>query len=665
VLRLTGRCVRATVAVVLALIAGTLIAGTLIAPAAPAWADAPTRLADQVTDRVGAIGGQRAQVDAALRDLREAAGLQLFVVFVSSFDGVPAQEWADRTARLSDLGRNDALLAVAIHDRSYAYNVDTASRLTNEELDNVARQNIEPALARNDWAGAVVAAARGYQLALQDGGNVAAPRLQGTRASGATSVVVFLCFAVVLAVIGLVVWLVLRARKRSRAAPTDPNDPHPGVSTEQLSAKANTLLVELDDSLRVSQRELDLATAEFGAPATASFTAALGQARDNVAEAFRLRMLLEEATPAQGAPADEAGRRKLLAGIIAQCEQADAALDAESDAFDALRELETNLDQASAKLTERLAAVRTRAGTAPSEVDELKSRFAGPALAAVADNPAQVTERVHFAESSLAQSTTEAGAGDRAAAAVALRAAEQAVDQAETLLAAITRARTDLDAAAAGVTALLAEVRADLVAARTAQTAGGANPEAAGTLAVAVSQGEQSVATAEAALRESTVDPIDLGRQLRDADAALDRALAQVRDATEQAARARAVLGHAMQAAQAEIASATDYLSTRRGAVAERARTLLAEASRHLGQAQAVAATDPVTALMEAQQADRLAEQASQSARSDVDSWGGGGSGLGGFGGGVAGAVLGGIILGGNRRGGFGGSSRRGGGGRF
>ena len=142
--------------------------------------------------------------------------------------------------------------------------------------------------------------------------------------------------------------------------------------------------------------------------------------------------------------------------------------------------------------------------------------------------------------------------------------------------------------------------------------------------------------------------------------------------------------------ARAEVAAASDFVTTRRGAVGGQARTWLAEAQRQLARAEAFAATDPVSALAAAQEAHRLAASAGQSARTDVDGWSSGGSWGGGRGGGagdvVLGAILGGILSGGGGggrsrgggwggggggggwSGGFGGSgarSRRGGGGRF
>jgi hypothetical protein len=150
------------------------------------------------------------------------------------------------------------------------------------------------------------------------------------------------------------------------------------------------------------------------------------------------------------------------------------------------------------------------------------------------------------------------------------------------------------------------------------------------------------------------------------------------------------------------VATADGYVTTRRGAVHGQARTWLAEAQRRLATAESLAATDPVAALAEAQQAAHWAGQARRAALADVDAWSPPGGGFAGGGddalAGLAGAILGGILVGGGRPGyrrsrygrgwgawggnGFGGSvtrsrrvggggsfrgggSRRGGGGRF
>ena len=58
----------------------------------------PMDVADQVTDEAGVLG-DLGQYDAALQEARDA-GIQLFVVYVDSFDGLDGSTWAQQTLSL-------------------------------------------------------------------------------------------------------------------------------------------------------------------------------------------------------------------------------------------------------------------------------------------------------------------------------------------------------------------------------------------------------------------------------------------------------------------------------------------------------------------------------------------------------------------------------------
>ncbi|MBG0565557.1 TPM domain-containing protein [Actinoplanes aureus] len=631
----------------------------LVALPGPARADAPGRLAVQVTDEAGVLG-DRAGVDAALRDLRQETGIQLFVVFVGSFDGTPAQRWTDETARLSDLGDRDALLAVATTDRAYAYSFPDDSRISDDELAGVAADEIEPALARGDWSGAVIAAARGYQDAAGGG--------SGGVGLGAP----LLVLGAVLA--GALIWLWLRRRRKT--APAAPAGP----STQDLTNQANALLIELDDDLRASEREGELATAQYGAAATQRFQAALTSARGDVAEAFRLRMTLEE----EPAP-DEDTRRRTLTRIIELCRGADTRLDAESEAFDQLRDLEGRAAEVADDLDRQRAAAEAALPAAAARVEELTAHYSGSTVTAVTGNVDQARERLAFAAAALeqARSALAGTPADGPQAALAVRAAEQAIDQAVQLSTAVDKAAADLPAARTAADALVAEVEAEVAAGRAALAGDTAAPDG---LPAAVSGGEQAVAEARAALGAPRPDPVAVVARLQAADAALDSALAAARDRAERDAHARTLLAQTLPVARAEVSATDDFVATRRGAVGSEARVRLSEAHRHLALAEQLAVPDPGAALREAQQARHLAAAAGQAAQADVHSWNPagpyghrGGIDAGSF----AGAVLGGILAGGvrsgggwgggfggsgsraRRTGGGGGGGRRGGGGRF
>ncbi|GIF21516.1 hypothetical protein BJ973_005039 [Actinoplanes tereljensis] len=641
-------------AALLVLAAGLLLPGV-------AWAQAPERLAGQVTDQAGVLE-DRAAVDDALGKLQADTGIQLFVVLVDSFDGTPAQDWTDETARLSDLGDRDALLAVATGDRAYAYSFPDDSRLTDSELSDVAANDIEPALAKSDWSAAVIAAAQGYH-----------------KAAGAGSSLTWVVVLILLVIVVALGWVFVRRRRAARStapAPAQPARP----SLAELTDQANALLIELDDDLRASERELELAAGQYGAAAAGPFRAALDASRQDVAEAFRLRMTLDE-VPAP----DEATRRRTLAQIIERCQAADARLDAESEAFDRLRDLEGHAAEVADELDRRRAALEAALPAATTTIQDLLARYAGSAVTAITANVDQARERLTFAASALTQARTDLAAaaspqapetpsgdpaavpgGDRAEAALAVRAAEQAVDQADQLIAAVNRAATDLPAARVAADALIAEVTAEIAAARAVLNGGGTVPAG---LAAAVSGGEQAVAEVRAGLAAAQPDPVAAVARLQAADAALDDALDAARDTAERDARARSLLAQALPVARGEVAAANDFITTRRGAVDAGARASLSEAQRHLALAESLAASNPGAALTEAQQAQQLAASAGRVARTDVQSWGGGGGGGygrpgGGFdAGSFAGAVLGGILSGAARSGHGGGGGSWGGGG--
>ena len=77
------------------------VVALLLLTGGPAYAVPPFRLADQVTDEVGALRGREDEVDEAVDELRRANGIQLFVVFAASFDGAEGADWASATAELS------------------------------------------------------------------------------------------------------------------------------------------------------------------------------------------------------------------------------------------------------------------------------------------------------------------------------------------------------------------------------------------------------------------------------------------------------------------------------------------------------------------------------------------------------------------------------------
>lgn len=590
-----------------------VVLGTAIALAAPAAAIAepPVDLGGAyVFDPVGAVAGQEGAITDALDRLAADTDVQLFVVYVDSFDGVPSgQSWADATAERNGLGNNDVLMAVAVKDRNYQLSYPKNFELSDTETQQIESELIEPRLSENDWAGAAIAAADGLRE------KITAPG-----------------FPWGWILLGLIVLLALALFTRSRVRKNRVVAAQK-LSQKELDQRAGILLVQLDDEIKTSEQELGFAVAQFGDEAAKPFVTALAAAKEKARTAFELRQKLDDAFPES---ADE--RRAMTLKIVELAEAADAELDAQADAFDELRALEKTAP-------EQLAAVRAdadRAGArlvdAPRMLAALEQEYSSAAVAPVAGNPKQASALLAFAATRASEAEKALAGGQAGRAAVSVRAAQAAVGQVTRLLDAIDRAATDLGAARAALGAVASDTEQDLAAAR-ALPAG--DPQLA-----------SAIAAAQAALAETAAgdNPVTSLTSLQKANAQLDAVLASVREEQEKVRRASAALDQAILSARAEISAAHDFITTRRGGIGDTARTRLSEAMRHLDGAVAVATSDPVTALSQARAAGNLAQNALASAQDDVEQYsipglgGMGGYRRGGIGADIGGAILGGII---------------------
>jgi hypothetical protein len=641
-----------------------------------ALAEPPSRVDTAVEDRAGVLppGGAAAIAEATAR-LRSADGLQLFVVYVDSFDGARPGDWADEAARLSQLGIADVLLAVAVEDRAYGTSVDLDAPVSDTAL-RAAERAAEERLAVDDWAGGAIAFsdALGGRAADTGGLGVGAAVVGG------------------IAVAGGGLYLLSRRRRARPAAsapapaPTPapaPRDEFSDVATGDLAYRASAALLEVDEAVRTSEAELSAARAHFGDGPVAVFAVAVEASRTDLVRAFTLRQQLDD-----DVPEDEATRRALCAEILRTCRVADQRLDEQVAAFDALRDLEARAPEYVAGLGARRAEIAARLPRAEATWAELSARYAPSALEPVAGTLDRARELLAAAATRIDAAGADLAGGRSPAAVVSGRAAEDALTQADALLEGPSRRGTELADAAARLPAARAETGQDLAEAR-----------ALGDPALA-----PVVARAEAALRAATDveagDPITALHLVDEAGAALDDAIADARAETDRARRAAAALQQALVTARAAVAAAQDYIAARRGAVDAPARTRLADAQSHLQLA--LSGGDPAAALQEARRAEARAEEALALARQDAARWSsgpgasdlgvdlgslvlggilsgavrggggfGGGFGGGGYGGGFGGGFGGGRSGGGGGFGGpgsFGGTAsrgRRGGGGRF
>jgi hypothetical protein len=639
---------------VLGMLLAILTAAALFAPSAAA--DAPLRLQDYVTDNAEALSSaERTQVQDAVEALYTQNRTRLWVVYVDSFSGLKPVNWSQDTMNISSFGADDALLAVAVKDRAYYFQPPTS--MSDSAAQALRRNSIEPALRGNDWTGAAIAAA--------DGLNVSGPG--GSSGSGVSWIAMVIVLAILVVLI-LLAWLWLRRRKRKRreaelaaAKQVDPTDPNAlaSVPLEALDDLSKTIVVDVDNAVRTSESELALAVEEFGANQTEPFSAAVASAKTTLTQAFNVRQILDDTVPETPLQ-----RRDLLTRVIVAAAKADQALDAQGDAFAKLRDLLINAPTRLDALTQQMVALSARITPTWETLAGLHKQFSDVALASIADNVDVAKQRLAFADQNITtgRDLVSRPADDQTGLIDAIRAAESAFGQAQTLLDAVDSASTDINRAIAGMPAAIADIQngIDQAAGQLAQP--NTLPPAA-DLAAARDAGVKALgeATAEANSAGSA-DPLGVFTRLTKADADLDRALASIAELRQEAENQTRILDQALFTAQSRVRGVSDFIDTRRGSIGPEARTRLSEASRQLEAAEAKRTTIRGEAIAHANGAAMLAAQAQSLANDDVRAaqrafapqYGGGGNS-------DLGSVIGGIIIGSVLRGGFDGTGMGGG----
>ena len=635
------------IARLLSLVLAALTVGVLLAPAATG--QPPFRLPSYVNDGANALSGSEfSDVQQAVDKLYNDRHIRLWVVYVDTFSGQDAVGWTDATIRASGINADDDfVLAVATVDRAYAFHAP--SSFSRSKADDLRRNEIEPALRQGDWGAAAIAAADGLN-----------PTTSSTDAN--ISWFGLLVAFAVLALAVLVVWLWLRRRKRKRreaefaaARRVDPADPNAlaSVPIDALDDLSKSIVVDVDNAVRTSDNELGLAVDEFGPDETMPFSKAVASAKTTLAQAFNVRQILDDAVPETVQQ-----RRDLLTRVVVAAAKADRELDAQREAFEKLRDLVINAPSRLDTLTQQMVDVTARIAPSEQALAALHKQYSDTALASVAGNVETAKQRLAFADQNLtnARALVARPVGRQSGLIDSIRGAESALGQARTLLDAIDNAGTDINRAVATLPAAIADIQQGINQAASLLAQG--NTPHPTELGAARDAAVKAVADAQSA---GTTDPLGAFTKLTQADAELDRLLANIAEEREAAERLSRAYDQALFTAQSRVRGVSDYIDTRRGSIGPDARTRLAEAVRQLQAAQDMKATNLNEAIAHANGASMLAAQAQDLANADVRAAQRSYTGqYGQTSGSNMGAMIGGIIIGnilsGALRGGIGGS---------
>ena len=593
--------------VILTVLTVGLAGGLPLAP--PAGAQPPSQLSNYITDDANALlDSGRAAVKSAIDRLYTDRHIRLWVVYVDDFSGMGAANWAQRTRSISDFGTYDALLAVGTTGRAYAFLVPSAVKsVTPSQVDSVRRNQIEPALRKNDWSGAAVAAADGLNTT-----------------PGSANRVLFLVAlgGIVVALVALLMVMRHRARRRRAAAlaaarRVDPTDANAlaEVPLQALDDLSRSMVVEVDNAVRTSSNELTLAVEEFGAGRTEPFSKAVNNAKAALSQAFTVRQHLDDDT---ALPAEQ--RRQLLTQVVVTAASADRELDTQTEAFEQLRNLVINAPSLLDGLTQQYVELTTRVAPTEQRLAELHNEFDDAALTSVSGNVATAKERLSFADRNIGSArdvaSQSATAGQQSGLVDSFRAAESALGQARALLDAVDSAADDIRRAIAELPSVMAEVQAGVEH---------ANQQLQKTQKTKSSHTTELVAARDAATRAldsargaGGVDPLSAFVRLTQADTVLDRLLATLAAEEANADRLNRAFEQALFTAESRVHGVSEYIDTRRGSIGADARTRLEEAKRQLQAARDKKSTNLAEAIAHANAASTLAAQSQSLANADV-----------------------------------------------
>ncbi|MDW8809057.1 hypothetical protein P1P68_30735 [Streptomyces scabiei] len=181
-----------------------------------------------------------------------------------------------------------------------------------------------------------------------------------------------------------------------------------------------------------------------GRDAVQPFVEALADARRELLGACRAGLRLEEERGAL--PPDE--ERALVEEILTRCTTAQRRLDTATPAFDQLRALEWDITPALECAEARFRELAARTAAAATTLTELREAYVPAASLPVTGHVEQAKDRLVFATTELNRARQAAYPGDLRIAAVHLRAAEGAIDQADLFVTGVERLAAELAHAA-------------------------------------------------------------------------------------------------------------------------------------------------------------------------------------------------------------------------
>lgn len=415
----------------------------------------------------------------------------------------------------------------------------------------------------------------------------------------------------------------------------------------ELTRRAGSALVATDERIRTTSDELVYAEAELGPDATRALREALAAVRQHLSEAFHLHQLNHDEIPDTS---EELRTRS--ARILQLCEWAEELLDDRTEALAGPIERARRAPEIIAGIRADVERLTARLPQVKTTIDRLTARYSDAALRKVSGNHDEARQLLEFALHGAEVSERRRDAGQREQANLALETAIEAVRRATSLIEAVDGYEVEALRAESTLDAIIIDSRDDLATAK--------DVAAVPQVSAAMARLEKELSALAPA--GTLTDPFEELTRLREANAALDSAVAIARERAARPVIPEAHVRHAIDDADRQLGVARSVISGHRGWIGADARTRLAEAERiridlNWASGPSIPEDDREKALTDARRCGMLASEALQLAQRDIDSsrpqgggpWGGPGGqgGQGGRGGSdIMGGILGGLVIG-------------------
>lgn len=241
------------------------------------------------------------------------------------------------------------------------------------------------------------------------------------------------------------------------------------VFVEQLSRRANELLLTADEAIREGELSIDFGRSEFADEDLTPLRETLEEARGELAAAFASRQQVSES-----AANAELDKRQLLMDAATGAQRAIQKVAAGRRHLEDLRDLEVNAERTLARIPAEIAEIEARLSPTETALVRLR-RFADSNWHAVAGNTSEARARLASAREQLDAGRRANAVRDRRTAGHRARTASEDLTQAAALLEAIERTESSLNSMEAALKEQSAAVDREIAAARSSIVEGRAH----------------------------------------------------------------------------------------------------------------------------------------------------------------------------------------------